>query len=161
FVDVVFPFRRDGRVVAEAAFYHERLRALREGGHARRGRVLARDAGRNLALVEVDELPGGTADLPIADEPPEPGARLHALGNPHRVEALWVYAAGGVRQLGRAKLDPVEGAKEVRVVVAQLPLSDGDSGGPVLDDRGRLVGVVTGKDAPQQLVAYLLDVREL
>jgi tetratricopeptide (TPR) repeat protein len=161
FVDVIFPFRQDGRVVAEAAFYRDQLRALRGSGHARRGRVLARDAERNLALVEVDDLPDGTTDLPLASDPPDPGACLHALGNPNSVEALWVYAAGSVRQLGRAKLDPAEGAKEVRVVVAQLPLSDGDSGGPVLDDRGRLVGVVTGKDAPQQLVAYLLDVREL
>jgi S1-C subfamily serine protease/Tfp pilus assembly protein PilF len=161
FVDVIFPFRKDGRTVAEAIFYRDNLRELRDSGHARRGRVLARDDGRNLALVEVDGLPDGTADLPPAAEPPEPGSRLHALGNPSSVEALWVYAAGSVRQLGRTKLAAAEGAKDVRVVVAQLPLSDGDSGGPVLDDRGRLVGVVSGKDAPQQLVGYLLDVREV
>lgn len=161
FVDVIFPFSKDGRPVAEAAFYRDNLRALRDGGHARRGRVLARDAGRNLALLEVDALPDGTADLPLADDAPDPGERLHALGNPNSVEALWVYAAGSVRQLGRDKLDGAEGAKEVRVIAAQLPLSDGDSGGPVLDDRGRLVGVAAGKDAPQQLVGYLLDVREV
>ena len=161
FVDVLFPFRKDGRTVAEATFYRDHLRELREDGHARRGRVLARDVERNLALVEVEALPDGTADLPPADEPPEPGARLHALGNPNSVEALWVYAAGSVRQLGRARLAAAEEAKKVRVVVAQLPLSDGDSGGPVLDDRGRLVGVAAGKDAPQQLVGYLLDVREV
>jgi S1-C subfamily serine protease/Tfp pilus assembly protein PilF len=161
FVDVLFPFRTDGRTVAEATFYRDHLRELRDGGRARRGRVLARDAGRNLALVEVDGLPDDTADLRLADEPPEPGARLHTLGNPNSVEALWVYAAGSVRQLGRTKLAAAEDAKDVRVVVAQLPLSDGDSGGPVLDDGGRLVGVVSGKDAPQQLVGYLLEVREV
>jgi tetratricopeptide (TPR) repeat protein len=161
FVDVIFPFHKNGRTVAEATFYRDHLRELRDSGHARRGRVLARDAGRNLALVEVDAMPDGTADLPLADEPPEPGARLHALGNPNSIEALWVYAAGSVRQLGRTRLAAAEDAKDVRVVVAQLPLSDGDSGGPVLDDRGRLVGVVSGKDAPQQLVGYLLDVREV
>ncbi len=161
FVDVIFPYRKDGRTVAEATFYRDHLRELRDSGHALRGRVLARDAERNLALVEVDALPDGTAELPLCDEPPEPGARLHALGHPNSVEALWVYAAGSVRQLGRTKLAADDDAKEVRAVVAQLPLSDGDSGGPVLDDRGRLVGVVTGKDAPQQLVGYLLDVREV
>jgi len=161
FVDVIFPFSKDGRTVAEATYYRDNLRSLRDSGHARRARVLARDAGRNLALLEVDALPDETADLPLADEPPDPGEHLHALGNPNSVEALWVYAAGSVRQLGRTKLDSAEEAKEVRVIVAQLPLSDGDSGGPVLDDRGRLVGVVTGKDAPQQLVAYLLDVGEV
>jgi S1-C subfamily serine protease len=161
FVDVIFPYRKDGRTVAEATFYRDHLRELREKGHAARGRVLARDAERNLALVEVDALPDGTTDLALSDDPPEPGARLHALGDPNSVEALWVYAAGSVRQLGRTKLAEAEEAKDVRVVVAQLPLGDGDSGGPVLDDRGRLVGVTSGKDAPQQLVGYLLDVREV
>jgi S1-C subfamily serine protease/Flp pilus assembly protein TadD len=161
FVDVIFPLQKDGRTVAEATFYRDHLRELRENGHAPRGRVLARDAERNLALIEVDALPDGTAELALCDDPPEPGARLHALGHPNSVEALWVYAAGSVRQLGRAKLAAAEDTKEVRVVIAQLPLSDGDSGGPVLDDRGRLVGVVSGKDAPQQLVGYLLDVREV
>ena len=106
-------------------------------------------------------MPEGTTDLALADDPPEPGARLHVLGNPNSVEALWVYAAGNVRQLGRLKLDSAEDAPAVRVIVAQLPLSDGDTGGLVLDERGRLAGVVTGKDAPQQLVGYVLDVREV
>jgi len=161
FVEVVFPVKKDGRTVAEAIYYRDHRRELRASGHTLRGRVLARDPARNLALLEVDTLPEGTADLPLADTVLEPGARLHALGNPNSVEALWMYAAGNVRQLGRLKIDPAEDAKAVRVVVAQLPLSDGDSGGPVLDDRGRLVGVVAGKDAPQQLVGYLLDVREV
>jgi S1-C subfamily serine protease/lipoprotein NlpI len=161
FVDIIFPFSKDGRPVAEAAFYRDNRGALRKSGHARRGRVLVRDAGRNLALVEVEALPDGTAELPLAEEAPGPGERLHVLGNPNGVEAVWVYAAGSVRQLGTAKLDDSEGAKEVRVVLAQLPLSDGDSGGPVLDEHGRLVGVAAGKDAPQQLVSYLLDVSEV
>jgi S1-C subfamily serine protease len=161
FVDVILPYRKDGHTVAEATYYRDNRRPLRDSGHVRRGRVLARDAGRNLALIEVDALPGDAKDMPLAEGPPEPGGRLHAIGNPNSVEALWVYAAGTVRQLGRTRLDPSQETKEVRVIVAQLPLSDGDSGGPVLDDRGRLVGVVSGKDAPQQLVGYLLDVREV
>jgi tetratricopeptide (TPR) repeat protein/S1-C subfamily serine protease len=161
FVDVVFPFRKDGRPIAEANYYRDHRHELRDSGHIRRARVLARDAGRNLALLEVDALPDGTEELTLGDSVPDPGERLHILGNPNSVESLWVYAGGNVRQLGRTKLDPAADAKEVRVIVAQLPLSDGDSGGPVLDDRGRLVGVVSGKDAPQQLVGYLLDVTEV
>ena len=161
FVDVFFPFRKDGRPVAEAGYYRDHRHDLRDSGHIRRARVLARDTGRNLALLEIDALPDGTEELPLADSVPDPGDRLHIIGNPNSVESLWVYAAGNVRQLGRTKLDPAAEAKEVGAIVAQLPLSDGDSGGPVFDDRGRLVGVVSGKDAPQQLVGYLLDVAEV
>ncbi len=161
FVDVVFPIKKDGQTVAEATYYRDHRAELRASGHTLRGRVMVRDPARNLALLEADSIPEGTTDLPLADAVPEPGSHLHTLGHPNSVEVLWLYAAGSVRQLGRLKLDPAENGKEVRVIVAQLPLSDGDSGGPVLDDRGRLVGVVAGKDAPQQLVGYVLDLREV
>jgi tetratricopeptide (TPR) repeat protein len=156
FVDVFFPEVRDGKVVVEPGYYRDNARALRH-----RGRVLARDAGRNLALIEVDALPEGIAELTLAAESARPGQSMHAVGNPNSVEALWVYAAGSVRQIGRTRLGDAKDGPEVVALVAQLPLSDGDGGGPIVDDGGRLVGVASGKDAPQQLVSYALDVGEV
>jgi S1-C subfamily serine protease/Tfp pilus assembly protein PilF len=160
-VDIIFPVTLDDRVISEARYYRDSLRELRASGHAQRGHVLARDPGRNLALIEVDAVPEKTVALSLAESAPDPAEHLHVIGNPNGVEALWVYAGGTVRQLGKARVSSDPDAAAVRVVLAQLPLGDGDAGSPVLDDRGRVIGVAMGKDAPQQLVSFLLDVAEV
>jgi S1-C subfamily serine protease/tetratricopeptide (TPR) repeat protein len=160
-VDVIFPVVRDGRLISEARFYRDSLRELRSSGQAQRGCVLARDLGRNLALVEVEALTEKTVALTLAEAAPDPAEHLHVIGNPNGVEAVWVYAAGTVRQLGKARVSSDADAAAVRVVLAQLPLGDGDAGSPVLDDQGRVIGVAMGKDAPQQLVSFLLDAVEV
>ncbi len=160
-VDVIFPVFKDGRLLSEARYYRDSLRELRASGHAQRGYVLARDLGRNLALVEIEALPEKTVALTLAEAAPEPAERLHVIGNPNGVEAVWVYAAGFVRQLGKARVTSDSEAATVRVILAQLPLGDGDTGSPVLDDRGRVIGVAVGKDAPQQLVSFVLDAIEV
>jgi S1-C subfamily serine protease/Tfp pilus assembly protein PilF len=161
FVEMFFPHVKDGRLHNEPGYYRDQRRVLRATGHAQRGRVLARDAQRGLAVVEVDILPEGTVALPLAEAEAAPGDRLHVVGHPSSVEALWVYASGSVRQRGRVRLGTADEGALLQVIVAQLPLSDGDRGAPVLDHRGQVVGLLTGKDAPQQLVSYALDASEV
>ena len=47
------------------------------------------------------------------------------------------------------------------VLVVQAPLTEGEGGGPLLNDRGDLVGVVSGKTGPQQQVAFCLTAGEV
>src|SRR6185295_17537814 len=69
-VELIFPKLKNGAVVAELAAYKE----------ANRGRaiVLARDARRNLALLEAEELPVDAPTLSPAEESAQPGDALHA-----------------------------------------------------------------------------------
>jgi S1-C subfamily serine protease len=160
-LDVIFPATRDGRLVADGAWYRRELRTLRERGLAATGCVLAADSRRNLALVEVEALPDDTREPEWAEAEPEPGMRVHGLGHSGRFEVLWMYTAGSVRQAGHATLGPSSEEPPVSVLIVQMPVGEGEAGGPLLDDRGRLVGVMTGKAGPQQLVGYALPVREL
>lgn len=160
-VEVVFPVFQSGQVVAEHRFYRDNERLLRERGHQVRGRVLARDLRRNLVLIELDAVPADAVEVPLADAAPRPGERLHTIGNPNGIEALWVCTTGTVRQLGYANLGPPDEKPDPAVILAQLPGSAGDSGGPVVNDAGRLVGMVTGKEAPQQQVSNCLSVGEV
>lgn len=160
-VDVFFPVFADDQPIAEWRWYRDQEDRLRERGQAVRGWVIGRDARRNLALLELDALPMGTAEVELAARPPAPGDRLHALGNPNNIEALWVYTAGVVRQVHKANLGRTDQPPDPQVVLAQLPLSDGDAGGPVLNEAGQLVAVASGKDAPQQLLSYCLHVQEV
>src|SRR5262249_10897990 len=123
--------------------------------------VLAVDPRRNLALLEVEHLPDSVSDVRLRATSASPGEPLHLITHPARLEVLWAYAASIVRQrdrfvLGRAKEGPAPA-----VLIAQAPLSDGEGGGPALDERGELAGLVTGKVGPQQQIAYLLDASEV
>ena len=58
-VDVVFPVREGGAVVADRGYYFEHMPDLRKSGTAVRGRVLKRNPAVDLALVELESLPDG------------------------------------------------------------------------------------------------------
>jgi S1-C subfamily serine protease len=55
------------------------------------------------------------------------------------------------------------GALEVEalVVETQVPTNPGDSGGPVVNERGELVAITQSNDTKQRLVSYHIDAGEL
>src|SRR5207253_2718160 len=98
-----------------------------------------------LALLELDSLPTGVKAVAFAAHPPHPGDALRVVGNRHDLDTVFNLTAGPTRATGRLadgyfwrgrKL-----AVNANVVIGQLPAEEGDSGGPVFDVRGELVGV--------------------
>jgi tetratricopeptide (TPR) repeat protein len=152
-VEVIFPVFRGGSVVAEYAHYRDRLAALRETAQAVRGTVLARDPDRNLAVVELASLPEGVGELKLAKEDPPPGERVHAVGHPASSEALWLYAAGAVRQVCKARLSSGDGPLSLAVLL-QLPGGAGEGGGPVVNDAAEVIALLSGREGPQQMLGY-------
>jgi tetratricopeptide (TPR) repeat protein/S1-C subfamily serine protease len=163
--EVIFPVYRDGKLVTERSYYKENRDSLRESGHLVAGRVVQRDKGCDLALIELPSLPDGVAALSLAADSPAPGESVHAVGNRRDLDALWVYTAGAARQVYRLSEGyPWQGtvlAKGARVVLAQLPINEGDSGGPVVNDRGELVAVAAAVRWQSQLASVCIDVSEV
>jgi tetratricopeptide (TPR) repeat protein len=157
-VTLTFPEFRNGQVIAEARHYRDTK------GHIR-AVVLTRDARRNLALVEALRLPEQTQAVRLASDAPYPGDTLHALGNPDKIETLFLYSGGWLRQSGRANLGQIPAEQgsdpEPEVLLVQLNPTEGEGGGPVFNDHGELVGSLTGKSAAQQQIAYALPVAEI
>lgn len=154
-VGVVFPMFRDGKLVAEFSAYEDRAPVIN-------GNVIDTDPRRDLALVELDFVPAGVAELKLAADSPSAGDRVHSLGNPGASGALWVYSAGTVRAVYRTKIRYEEGQEvDARIIETTAPVNAGDSGGPVLDDRGELVGVTTGHSNQGQLLSWCIDVSEV
>jgi tetratricopeptide (TPR) repeat protein len=134
---LLFPAHDGKRLITERAFYMNRL----EKGDCIRGKLLDVDPKRDLALIEAELLPAGTTELKLAAATPLPGDRLHAVGNPGESMGQWLYTTGTVRQVYRTR-EKIDGAdRDARVIAAQLPISTGDSGAPVVNDEGALVGV--------------------
>jgi Tfp pilus assembly protein PilF len=140
-VIVVFPAFAQGKLIAEKDHY---LKKIGDGpNHV--GKVLDVDPTRDLALFQLEALPPDTADLKLATDSPGPGDRVHGIGNAAESGGAWGYFTGSVRQVyhSREKLMPSGIIRDARVLETQLPFNPGDSGGPVVDDAGGLVGVTS------------------
>jgi S1-C subfamily serine protease len=99
-------------------------------GPAVGGRVVWFDEKLDLALVDV-AVPGGYPMIDLDCDDLQAGQHLVSIGHP--TQSRWV-AVGGY-------LDTVESIGEGRLVPLGFPIGLGTSGGPVFDDRGRVVGV--------------------
>ena len=108
----------------------------------RRAEVVKVDEVADLALLKVDAVPAGVAPLKLGDSSAlQVGADVHAIGHP--TGEAWTYTRGIVSQIRRAYEwsagDPVR--HEATVIQTQTPLNPGNSGGPLLDGNGAIVGV--------------------
>jgi serine protease Do len=140
-------WRRDGLVVTNAhvATTPHTLVTLPDGRRVA-ARVAVRDPSRDLALVQIDApLPFGALTPATPGDPSRlrPGEVVLAFGHPlGHANAL---AAGIVHAAGDAAPPPWlrrrGGGRTVRVVRADVRLLPGNSGGPLADAAGRVVGI--------------------
>ena len=104
-------------------------------GRASEAAVVARDPRTDLALLRVDTERLGGAPLPAAvmGDPAQlrPGDLILALGHPLGVEHA--LAMGVIHATPDARRSPY--------IAADIRLAPGNSGGPLADSRGRIVGV--------------------
>jgi serine protease Do len=94
---------------------------------------------KDLALIEVERLPDGVAELKLAGAAPEPGDLVHAVGCP-RQRSLGVFLGDRPRGDRAQWRDESKTAGAARVIETQVPLNPGDSGGPLVNGAGELVG---------------------
>jgi hypothetical protein len=89
------------------------------------------DATSDLAVVKIDADTSNVPELQFSKEIVRPGERVFALGHPQ--ETVWSFTAGAVSALhnGAIQHDAV--------------LSNGSSGGPLLNARGEVIGVNTAR----------------
>jgi S1-C subfamily serine protease len=104
---------------------------LRQGADTLSAELTVADEVLDLCRFTVPGLAAGS--LAIAADEPRAGDRIHALG----VNAKGEFALtdGTVKQ--------VRMAQNVKVLELSLPIAAGGSGGPVMDDFGRVVGIAT------------------
>jgi S1-C subfamily serine protease len=162
---VLFPDYQKDRVVLQIEAYFEA--PGKPKGRPVRGKVVDSDARRDLAVIQLEELPPSMGELKLAADSPEPGDRLHSIGNPGVSRGLWVYTPGVVRTVVQRQIT-YKGGQTVhaRVIETTSPINPGDSGGPVVNDAGELVGVTSGQLVPDEknfvsLMSFCIDVSEV
>jgi len=115
------------------------------------GTVINRNKRKDLALIKVEGLPknvkiirfGKSSNLPV-------GSRVYAIGHP--LEAAWTFSSGMVTQIRpnykwtyclkkKADVCKENSSHSADIIQHEVPTNPGNSGGPLLDEKGLMVGV--------------------
>src|SRR5262245_24874598 len=126
---------------------------LADGGeHA--ATVVGSDPATDLALVRVD---GGSMPFLAVDAgaPARPGQLAVAIGSPLGFEST--VSTGVVSALGRS-LRSRDGRLIDNVIQHTAPLNPGNSGGPLVDSAGRVLGVNTAMMSRTQAIGFAIPV---
>jgi S1-C subfamily serine protease len=118
--------------------------------------VVGVDPANDLAVLKVDEVPpgilpvelGASADLRV-------GQRAIAIGNPFGLDQT--LTVGVVSALGRP-LQTEEDTYIFNVIQTDAAINPGNSGGPLLDSRGKVIGVNTAVRQNAQGIGFAVPV---
>jgi putative serine protease PepD len=101
--------------------------------------MVGEEANSDLALIKVDPAGLGLKALKLASASSvEVGDQVYAIGNPYGLEET--LTKGIVSALKR-EISAPDGAKITGVIQTDAALNPGNSGGPLLNDEGEVIGV--------------------
>ena len=118
-----------------------------EDGTTAPARVVGTDPGDDLAVIRAD-VSGQklTAATLGSSESVRPGDPVLAIGNPFRLEGT--VTEGIVSSIGRT-FSTGSGTRPIRnMIQTDAPVNPGNSGGPLLDCQGKVIGINTALDNP-------------
>jgi S1-C subfamily serine protease/Tfp pilus assembly protein PilF len=105
-----------------------------------RGSVVFRSPKEDVAVLKLEKAPEHLLPLLVAEATPNAGEKVYAVGSPGLgKEVLEQSISEGLVSAKRRLLD------EVPYLQHSAAVNPGNSGGPLLDDMGRVVGIVTLK----------------
>ncbi len=101
--------------------------------------IVGEEANEDLALIHVDPSGLGLKPLTLASSSPvQVGDAVYAIGNPYGLDET--LTRGIVSALGR-EISAPDGSKISDVIQTDAALNPGNSGGPLLNEEGEVIGV--------------------
>ena len=93
--------------------------------------------------------------MPITEKDIDIGQSIHAIGNSSiDHDSLWRCVNGHIEEHYQAHF---HNGMISWVIVGDCPTNPGDSGGPIFNDKGELVGIVHGYDPTHEGASYGVD----
>ena len=124
-------------------------------------KVIKRDAQRDLALLKIISPKIYLNPIKISKKLPKIGSKVHAIGHPDFM--VWSYTSGYVNQY----MEDYEWSyddtsiKKANVYLTQTPIAEGNSGGPLLNEYGNLVGINTFGNTEHNFQNFAITVDEI
>jgi len=148
-----FVINKNGLIVCTAHDFKdlEEVRIILYDGREIPGRILRMDFHRDLTLIQVDEKLEGSIPLLNGRDTLKKGERLYSMGCPINRNDI---VSPGFFTAGRHVNDLI-------LWQVRMQIHHGRSGGPVFDENGNLVGIVTGRHRGIPSVGFLIPFETL
>ena len=132
---------KDGVVLV--AFEGTDIKKIFEGKKYVIGKVILVNKEKDLAVVNIQKIPGSTRPVSLGRwSGINVGDTVHVIGHPQGL--LWTYAQGVVSAKRPKSPWNYENSNHVADVIQhQTPISQGNSGGALFDEKGNLLGINT------------------
>ncbi len=150
---VFFPVRdRNGKLIIDRDFYVNESHwvILTKLGYAITGHVIGESPENDLSILRLDGVPETAREIEydfnyLSNR--RKNSMVHIFGNPANIKMLWRWTLG--------RLEKVD--KEMLIIRADI--YKGNSGGPVVNDKGELIGIAARSD--QSTVAEAIPANKI
>ena len=117
----------------------QRVEVTLSDKHHYKARVLTTDKGHDLALIKIDNVPNLVPATLAGSQGLVVGQRVYAIGNPFGLSGTMTRGIiSAIRSIRGQEGNPIEDAIQTDAAV-----NPGNSGGPLLNSRGEVIGITT------------------
>ena len=124
--------------------------------------VIKIDEKKDLALLKIINPPYSLVSIKVSKVIPKVGEEVHAIGHPEG--EIWTYTQGYISQIRydyEWDYDDDKTEFIADVYQTQTPITEGSSGGPLLNQAGNLIGINTFGMSRKANINFSITVEEI